>query len=337
MSLVLTAFTRRGTTLALRLAALLGEGQVWTLEKFQTQGVSVYPSLSQWTKEQFAVKNDIIFVGATGIAVRAIAPYLQDKLTDPAILTVDELGQFVVPLLSGHVGGANELARRVAKVLDGTAVISTATDLNQQFAVDQWAASHGMTISNRQTAKAISAALLEGKPVGFSTDFPHAPLPAGVKEGDTLPAFAVTYREEQCFPPETLVLHPKVLAVGIGCKKDLPPHHVGEVVKAVFERSHLSLQSVAFLASITLKQDDLGIQALARQLQVPSHFYTPEQLSQVTGDFTPSNFVRSITGVDNVCERSAVLAAGGGKLLVHKTPEQGVTVAVALIDYIVQF
>ena len=108
-----------------------------------------------------------MYVGATGIAVRAIAPYVRDKFHDPAVVSVDEAGRFVVPLLSGHVGGANELARVVAELCGGQAVVSTATDVNELFAVDEWAARRGYAIVERVIAKEISARLLEGASVGF--------------------------------------------------------------------------------------------------------------------------------------------------------------------------
>ncbi|MCD8354891.1 MAG: cobalamin biosynthesis protein [Clostridiales bacterium] len=336
MSLVLTAFTRRGTALACRIASALG-GQVCTLPKFHREGTATYSSLSQWTGEHFTAGDDIIFVSAVGIAVRAIAPYLQDKFTDPAILAVDEAGQFVVPVLSGHVGGANRLARQVAQTIGATAVISTATDVNGRFAVDEWAAAQGLPITDRAAAKAISAALLAGEPVGFTSEFPHDPLPEGVTEGTFNPGFAVTCRADDAFPAGTLMLHPKVLAVGIGCKKNLPPERVTETVVDLFRRRGLALESVYCLASIDLKREDAGIQLLAERLNVPCRFYTAKELAAAEGDFPGSAFVRSVTGVGSVCDRAACLEAEGGPLLVEKTACDGITVAVARRDYFVRF
>ena len=122
-------------------------------------------SLSQWTGKMFAEKRAMIFVSATGIAVRAIAPWIRDKMTDPPVVTVDEGAQFVIPLLSGHVGGANELARHIADWLEAVPVITTATDVNGKFAVDLFASAYHMTITDRKEAKNISAAVLEGKQV----------------------------------------------------------------------------------------------------------------------------------------------------------------------------
>ena len=127
----------------------------------------------------FAEKRAMIFVSATGIAVRAIAPWIRDKMTDPPVVTVDEGAQFVIPLLSGHVGGANELARHIADWLEAVPVITTATDVNGKFAVDLFASAYHMTIIDRKEAKNISAAVLEGKQIGVFSDLPIKKLPDG--------------------------------------------------------------------------------------------------------------------------------------------------------------
>lgn len=329
MSIVLTAFTARGAMLANSIAQTLGEGEVWTLAKHQQAGGQVYESLSAWVAVQFERRNSLIFVAATGIAVRAIAPYVRDKLTDPAVISVDEYGCFVVPLLSGHVGGANALAQRVARAIDAVPVISTATDLNGAFAVDSWATAQGMHIQDRKAAKAISAALLAGEKVGFSSELAHDTLPKGVTEARERYGFAVSYREPLDLPQNWLLLRPKVLTVGIGCKKNLPMEQVSETVQQIFQEYHLCIQSVGAVVSIDLKREDAGILHLAKMLNVPCHFYTAEQLKAVQGSFSASGFVRSVTGVDNVCERSAVLASHNGQLLVTKQARNGVTVAVA--------
>lgn len=334
MSVSLTAFTYRGVQIALRIAQEIPGAQVWTLPKHALEPCQTYTNLSQWTRQQFAARNRLIFVCATGIAIRTIAPFLQDKWIDPAILAVDELGRFVIPLVSGHVGGANDLARTVARILHAQAVISTATDLNGLFAVDEWARKNGITITNRPAAKRISADLLAGRQVYARCELPRSDWPEGISEKGK-PDFVVTYR---CLPEEKtmLVLHPPVFAVGIGCKKGLPENQVKDAVERVFAEQGLSMDSIFCLASIDLKQDDLGIALLSKHLNKPCYFYTSDQLKQAQGTFTPSAFVHSITGVDNVCERSAVLASGG-TLVVRKTVFSGVTVAVAKRAFYAEF
>ncbi|MBO4365861.1 MAG: hypothetical protein J5804_06180, partial [Eggerthellaceae bacterium] len=171
----LIAFTRQGCLLAAHLAEQLGDfgymSRAYGPERFAEEcDVLSYGRLASWTAEHFASDDALVFVGASGIAVRAIAPHVRDKFSDPAVVSVDEAGRFAVSLLSGHVGGANSLARFIAATTGGQAVVSTATDVNGLFAVDEWAMRHGMVIVERVLAKQVSARLLEGAPVGFWTD-----------------------------------------------------------------------------------------------------------------------------------------------------------------------
>lgn len=337
MSIALTAFTRRGVTLALRIQDVLGEGIVWTLPKFARAGVFCYDFLSQWTEERFAAGDDLIFVGAAGIAVRSIAPFLRDKRSDPAVLVMDEGGRFVIPILSGHVGGANALAHRVAQAIGAVPVITTATDVNGRFAVDQWAAEHDISIPNPAAAKAISAALLAGKTVGFWSELPHGPLPQGVAEGIMIPGFALTCQEDSRFPAGALVLHPKLLTIGVGCKRGVQAECLEKALTSALSERNLSQDSIAALATIDRKRDEPGLLELAQKWRLPLRCFSAEELNAVPGAFTQSAFVRSVTGVDNVCERSAVLAAEGGELLVPKRAGDGITVAIAQKKVIYDF
>ena len=146
--------------------------RIYAPERLAGEGIiSVTPPLAEFAGPVFQASDVLIFVGACGIAVRAIAPHIHDKQTDPAVVSLDELGRFVIPLLSGHIGGANALAVRLAAALGATAVVTTATDVNGRFSVDTWAASQGLFIDDMRAAKAVSAAILEG-PVPLVSDFP---------------------------------------------------------------------------------------------------------------------------------------------------------------------
>lgn len=336
MSVRVTAFTKRGIALARRIVGSLGgDTELWLTERYAEQNVLCYFSLSQWVGECFSQKKDIIFVSATGIAVRSIAPFLQDKLADPAILSVDEDGRFVVSLVSGHVGGANALARRVARLLDAQAVVSTATDVNGIFAVDEWAAKNGMKIHNRQAAKHISSRLLDGQEVTIRCDFPHSAFPDGFVEGEPADLVITAHPQEE-YPSETFVLNPPILTLGVGCRKGLPPEQLSNVVDEFLREFHLSPDSFFALASIELKKDDEGIQLLSKRMNIPCYFYTAEELNRVEGAFSPSSFVHSITGTDNVCERSAVLTSDG-TLLIKKRKYSGITLAVAQKNFYADF
>ena len=222
MTTAVIAFTRRGAALGRSLADALG-GTLHVPARFAPEAVAeAYSSLEGWTAWAWARADALVFVGAAGIAVRAIAPHVRDKFSDPAVVSVDEAGRFVVPLLSGHVGGANELARRVAALTGGQAAVSTATDVNGLFAVDVWARERGMAITDRVLAKEVSAALLEGRPVGFASDFGH-PCPEGLTTGPAELGVWITDRTGEGPFPRTLRLVPRSLILGIGCRRGRPP------------------------------------------------------------------------------------------------------------------
>ena len=186
MRIRIIAFTEVGCTLAGELAADLrtagDEAMASGPARFVGGGeLAAYESLSSWTEAAFSQADALVYVSACGIAVRAIAPYVRDKYLDPAVVCVDETGHFVVPLLSGHVGGANDLARRVAGICGGTPVISTATDVHGVFAVDEWAVRQGLAILDREAAKRVSASLLAGETVGLVSDYPiSGGMPSGL-------------------------------------------------------------------------------------------------------------------------------------------------------------
>lgn len=341
MNIALTAFTSRGAELAGRLAKALTEDghscALWVPERLAPEtGLPGYRSLGPWTGERFADSDALLFVGASGIAVRAIAPYVRDKFTDPAVVSVDETGRFAVPLLSGHVGGANDLARLVARRTGGTAAVSTATDVNGRFAVDQWAREQGFFLDGREGAKRVSAALLAGISVGVESDFPiQGPLPQGVVEGPAEAGIALTLDPEKRPFPHTVRLIPPVLHLGIGCRRGTPAATIAKAVEGVFRSRHLSLKGVAAVCSIGLKKDEAGLLAFCQGLGLPLTTYSAGELSAVPGDFTPSPFVHGVTGVDNVCERAAVRR--GGSLIVPKQVGEGVTVAVSQVPLTIRF
>jgi len=326
VNVALTAFTGRGAALARRIAGGLSlEGHVCS-PAFgkKLAGAAGYESLHAWAGEQFAQADALVFVGACGIAVRAVAPFVKDKFTDPAVVCVDEAGRFAVSLLSGHVGGANRLARLIADVTGGEAVVSTATDVNGLFAVDEWAALRGFTIGDRTLAKEVSASLLRGERVGFASDYPME-RPAGLCDGAASLGVRVTARTDAGPFSRTLRLIPRCLTLGVGCRRG-----TGETaIRATVERalSGWDLRAVRAVCSIDLKKDEPGLLTFCRSLGVPLTVYSAERLRAVPGEFAFSEFVYQTTGVGNVCERAAAL---GGRLVVHKYAGDGVTVAAAM-------
>ena len=319
MSRAYLAFTAKGEALARRLAEAL-PGSV------SRCGGDV--TLKGWTAEHFAQDEALIFVGAVGIAVRAIAPHCRSKAADPAVVAVDEGGNFAVPLLSGHLGGANALARALAKACGAVPVITTATDVNGLFAVDLWAKAQNCAVLEPERIKHVSGALLAGQTVRYWSPWPVAgETPAGVKKADAPEAadFALT------LTPQGGALHlvPRIGVLGVGCRRGTTAQQLEEAFAAFCAASGLSPAAVCAAASIDLKKDEPGLAAFCKAHGWPITFYPADELRAVPGQFTPSAFVASVTGVDNVCERSAVKASGG-MLLLPKTAGGGVTLALAV-------
>lgn len=331
MKIALFAYSRQGcrTGRSIRSCFPSETVRAYTAERLAEEDYLVIPKsrAESFYGEQFNWADAMIFVGSCGIAVREIAPHIRDKRTDPAVLCTDELGKFVISLLSGHIGGANALALQVAEVLGATPVITTATDINRKFSVDAWAARNGFLIENMQRAKAVSAAILE-RTIPLFSDFPVVTnYPNGVepeKEGEL--GICLSYQKKEPFS-QTLRLIPKILHLGIGCRRGTTEQTIHRAVSAVLKEHNIDHRAIKCVASIDIKAEEAGILRYCIDNSLPAVFYSAAQLREVSGAFTSSAFVQSITGVDNVCERAALKEAA--ELIVKKTAIDGVTVAIA--------
>lgn len=339
MKFSIFAFSLRGLDTAGKIRQALGSGnavRIFTPERLASGDAEAFvPPVPEFVGPLFRESDGLVFVGACGIAVRAVAPHVKSKLTDPAVIAVDELGRFVIPLLSGHIGGANALAVQLANALGAEAAVTTATDINGRFSADAWAAERGLFIDDLKAAKAVSSAILEEN-VPMVCDFPViGELPAGVVPGDSGPVgFCVSWKVNRPFET-TLLLVPKVVRIGIGCRRGTSWSIIRDAVEAVLGGNQIHPEAVKCVGSIDLKRDEAGLLAYCQKKGWPVHFYPAARLKAVEGDFTPSDFVEKTTGVDNVCERAAAL--GGGTLIVRKTALNGVTVAAAVDHWEVRF
>lgn len=345
MEAAIYSFSLRGAKLSKRITALLKSLDYHvsnkTVAKYAEEA-SLEPLLPDHNvacAEDFSRCQLLVFVGAVGIAVRTIAPFIKSKLTDPAVLSIDERGNFVIPLLAGHIGGANEMSRYVAAALGAQACVTTATDVNGLFAVDEWAARNNMVLCSLKAAKDFAAALVAGEKVGLYMDAGlevAGSLPKQVEINGSLPiGMAITLSKRLApFRKSTLRLLPKIVHLGIGCKRNTPLERIEELVLPELERMDLDMRSIAGIASVDLKKDEQGLLAFAKKYNLPARFYTAEELNALEGDFTPSSFVQSVVGVSNVCERSAVKDAAGGRLALRKTSRNGVTLAIAVEELV---
>ncbi|MGN0344755.1 MAG: cobalt-precorrin 5A hydrolase [Lachnospiraceae bacterium] len=259
-----------------------------------TGGWKGFSNLTEELEKLIFFADAFIFVGAAGIAVRAVAPFVRDKLRDPAVLVVDESGRFVIPLLSGHAGGANELARLLSERLSAIPVITTATDIQDVFSVDTFARQQHLSIVEKDEIKHLSGALLEGKPIGALT-----------------PECGFLISGEPVGQPFTHTLHlvPQDLVIGVGCRSGVAGDDLYRFVSETFDAQGWSLYRIRAVASVDAKKEETGLIELADRLGVPFFTYSAAQLAQQRGEFQSSGFVKQTVGVDNVCERSALCAA----------------------------
>lgn len=342
MKISIISFTSNGVDLSLKIKELADREQEVALytkasvtkQKLTSQIHKVEEGVSAWTKEHFKEQEALVFIGACGIAVRAVSPYVKDKLSDPPVLVIEEGGSFVIPILSGHYGGANELARSLADKLGATAVITTATDVNKLFAVDVFAKKNNLHICNREGIEKVSAAVLNKEKVTIAIS---GEVKGVIPKELTMTDYPVRNKVSILISPfevdrqkADLQLCPKAYVIGIGCRRNKSYTELETAVKRQIEWMGVRWESIMAFASIDRKKDEEGLIRLANHYNLPFLTFTEEKLKAVPGEFTSSAFVAEQVGVDNVCERSAIVACGeNGKLIVKKWAENGITVAIA--------
>lgn len=275
----------------------------------------------------FAQGRPIIAVCASGIVIRALAPVLGDKQSDPPVIAVAEDRSCVVPLLGGH-HGANPLAQRVAGALQCQAAITTAGDLRLNVALD--APPDGYVLANPDACKSFTAALLDGEPVRIEGDAPwlaRANLPVDAAAARTI---RVTENSGQA-DARTLVYHPRTLALGVGCERGADSQEILGLVRQTLDAHQLSPASVAGVYSLDLKSNEMAIQSLARTLEVPARFFPADALEAEASRLkTPSDVVFAEVGCHGVAEGAALAAAGpAAELLVAKHKSARATCAIA--------
>jgi cobalt-precorrin 5A hydrolase len=337
------ALTPQGAALARRLCRDLAGAQCW-LPRGQAGDdpqVRAFDQLAPVFQDAFASRENLVCIMAAGIVVRKIASHLRSKDTDPAVVVVDEGGQFAVSLLSGHLGGANDLAREVARILGGTPVITTATDVQGLPALDSLAGARGWAIENLAAVRQVHMALLSGQPVrlvdpeGYLADLLKENSRLFISENDLDaaltaegPGVYVGFRE-RAWPPGWLVLRPRNLVAGMGCHKGTPALEILGFIKEIFRQEGLSLASLKALATIEAKKEEPGLRQAAASLGVEFIWFTAEELKTVTVPH-PSPEVARHLGVESVSE-AAALKAGGVELILDKVKGANATLAVARV------
>lgn len=291
--------------------------------------------IQEWCGSIFDKVDGLIFIGACGIAVRAIAPYIKDKTKDPLVLVIDERATFVISLLSGHIGGGNELALQLSEQLQATPVITTATDINEHFAVDVFAKKEELFILDMKLAKEVSALILEGKKIAITSqieiigNIPSELIQVQEAEESGGVGICISENEEEKPFLQTLNLIPRSIVLGLGCKKNTKVEQFEAFILETLKENRISIHAVKAMVSIDLKKEEPCMKHFTKKYEIPFVTYSAEELSRVEGVFEESDFVKQITGVGNVCERSAMKGCSNPVLLKGKKALNGMTIALA--------
>jgi cobalt-precorrin 5A hydrolase len=321
-------------------------GGTGTVEFFETP-------IKELTARIFPAYDALVYFVSLGAVVRTLAPFVKDKHTDPAVLVIDDKAQFVISVLSGHVGGANELALEIAAFFGATPVITTASDVGKTIPVDILGKELGWKVELEQNITRVSAAVVNEEPVilvqetgEFNWWKRDTALPknitraANVKEvlGCEASAFLViTDRvlsgDEAAILNRTVIYRPKSLVAGIGCDRGVTVEEIEKLFLETFASFGLSPQSVRNISTITLKREEPGLLEFARKYGLPVVCFTKEELNTVEHLPNPSEKVKKYTGAYGVAEPSAMLSAGIQELVVEKRKIPRVTLAVARIPF----
>lgn len=323
MNIAIVTITAGGKRLAEKIAEELTGARVLQ------QGSSIAATL----REAWTVYDALICIMSAGIVVRAIAPLCRDKYADPCVVVLDEAGRHVISLLSGHLGGGNALVRKVAAITHGSAVITTASDILGLTALDLWARENGLLLrSERRSMTTAAARMVNTGSLRIYSECALTGLPADFHRVALLGDADIIVSSKKNLPQDAVQLSPRNLFFGIGCNRGTSAADIGHAVEETCSKQGLDRRALAGLATIDAKIDEQGLLLFAQDNNLPVHFFSREQLNEVTG-VTESAHAMAALGVKAVAEPAAILAASGencqGRLLIRKMKWKDVTTAVA--------
>lgn len=309
----------------------MAEGvDIFTIEKYMDKDLKVIEGgLKAFNETLFASYKVIIYVMAMGIVVRDIAPWMKHKSIDPAVLCLTVDGGYIIPVLSGHLGGANHLAKEIGQRTGALPVITTASDLLGKRAVDMLAKEHDLVIGSFKDAKIITAMFINDAHIQVYTDtgltgsLGQIPIDHQVDDkADGL--IYIGYRKFQRNKPMVQLI-PKLVTIGIGCRRDTSYHAIKDLLNRLLKDHGIDPRSVKSIVSIDLKKDEEGIISLSEVLKVPYVTYRAEDLAEVESLFETSAFVKKTTGTGAVAMPAGYLGSNKGICIVKKIAENGIT------------
>lgn len=334
MKMSIVSVSRDGYGLSKKIKQKYPQAQLFTTGEWREPADNpVAPDLKTLTGRLFNNDDTLIFIMASGIAVRMIAPYVNDKTSDPAVLVADDGGRWVIALLSGHLGGANRMAEEVAQYIQALPVITTASDSRGLVAVDMLSVENQWTISDMVKARRATAALLEGKSIGVTSWKPmKTQLPKGyfwedAHGGNAADWHLVISPYVTASKENELWLIPRCITLGMGSRKMADVLAAEKLVMRSLRELNIDARAVGGIASIDLKADEPALLRMAKKLNVELTTYSAQELAALDQQFSGSHFVKSVTGVGSVAE-TAGCKKSGGRCLMGKKASEGVTLSI---------
>jgi cobalt-precorrin 5A hydrolase len=351
MKIALIAITKNGSELAMKTGATICKDEdvevvLYIKDTFMIKNSndsikvnSLQGALYELVKDIFTNFDALIFIMACGIVVRTIVPIIKSKTIDPAVLVMDEQGKFVISLLSGHIGGGNRLASKIAGLIGAVPVITTATDINEVISFDVFAVNNNLVIENIENLKYISSELVNGNKVGFFSDCTvNGSIPPEVISlkdlsfigAGELKAMVLLSNRTDFFTKELTVLYlrPKNLVLGLGCKRDTSKERIREAVENALFLKRKSIGSIKCVATIDLKADEKGLLEFCSEANIELKIIPKDKIEEAQNQFQGSEFVKNKIGVSCVAEPCAYLAASKGRFIMEKTSFKGITIAI---------
>lgn len=335
MKMAIISVSDKGKTLALKLKDKLDDDStIIRCDLYHKNVKNYFPVL-------FYEYDAIIAIMASGILIRSIAPLVESKVTDPAVLNIDDNGNFVISTLSGHLGGANELAHKISRLIDATPVITTSTDVNKKLGIDVLAKDLYLTIDNTEEILYFNKAILEGNELSFTIN-PNKNFNYLFEylNNNTLEIDLSIYYSSKISVDEIhveidehkIILKEKKIVVGIGCRRGKECEKIYDGLKKSLDDLNIMPSRVNMLTSAEIKKDEKGILELSDKLEIPVEFVEIDKLRLFESrDVTKSDFVYSKFGIYGVCEPSALIMAGfDSKLIYKKTSYDGITISIAV-------
>lgn len=345
MKVSIFTLTAKGLLLGEKLLDIYDDARLYTLDKFPSNKAIYYENtFKEGVRDSFHSSELLIFICASGIAIRSLAPLIESKLSDPGVIVMDDNANNVISLLSGHIGGANYETLKVAKFLQSNPVITTASDVNIKASVDMLALNNNLLLKDFKMAKEITAKIINNEDLLVIDDYHESredirsifDLPVifkDVSQGmtfDDKKAYIIISNMERLNVKNTSLvqLYPKNIVIGIGCRRGTSSSHLLKLIEASLDKLNISINSIKHVATVDVKADEEGLIGACKILEIPLIIIPRSEILKVEDKYEGSDFVKEKIGVSSVSEPCCELSAGPGRFLIRKHKDNGATISI---------